>query len=681
MPDPGARRDRGARAISRRPKIAAGVWLVLIYLVAAAAHVIALKPQSVFPLLATDEVQYVSVGENIRLGNGFTAHGEFHAGLPPLYPLFVAFAHSWGSNARVSALWLSCLTICLAVFPAYGLAQHIGVSRWTSFVLAAAAAFLPNTLWAGLYMAETLNYPLFLATFYVLANWVEEPTVAGDWMAGLLLSAMVLTKVAAWSLVVAVAMTAAVLVVRSKDEQLAWHAFRVFAIVAATQIVWQVFKSSHHAAGMGMYGRALGDFGLSRLTPSLLLVYFSDFLLAPGLLISVPLLFWFREDGRRRRALSILLAATLICEIVIHSVLEGGLTGFLKERLLLYSFPIMAIFAVKGIEVLGADSRWKTAFVMAVPLAFLSGINLYAFAYNPVLDIPWASALGSVAWTGVDSFSVRQLIIVAGALILSVGCALLFIGHRRMPAVLAGFVLLFNCAAFESSAEEMRQLSERGKTQVDGVAEWLSSNLVNAGDRLILCGRMAYYEEGHSTAPFDPFFVSWQETFGLTDIWNFELETYGRYDVRMVQSPEQFRALVRPRDHVLSATRLSDLDLVSYRFPIYLYAVPKRAVDPRPLYIVDVTSEQASGRALNVPMRLPPGQYRAILHLANAPNVHFSLEGVATKTASILFHSEGTAAEIRMFDFSSPTDSPVQFRLASEREARLFQELTLEFER
>ncbi len=653
---------------------------MLIYLVAAVSHFIALKPQSDFPLLATDEVQYVSVAENLRLGNGFTAHGEFHAGLPPLYPLTVAFAHSWGQYPRLSALWLNCFLICLAIFPAYGLSRLVGLDRSIACLLAAAAAFLPNTVWAGLYMAEALNYPLFLAAFWVLAEWVQKPVIALDWLAGLLLSAMVLTKVAAWSFVAAVAITAAFLVFRSKSWQFAGHTIRMFVTVAATQIAWQAFKNFHHAAGLGMYGEVLGDFGLTKLSIPLVVAYLCDFLLAPGLLVAIPLFCWFREDGRRRTALSTLLAATLLCEIVIHCVLEGGLTGFLRERLLLYSFPVIAIFAVKGLDSLAASRAMKALFIV-LPLALLVLLNLYAFPYNPVLDVPWVSALGSFAWAGVDSFARQHFNMVATGRILVSGGVILLVPPRWTQAALGVVVLGFYTGAFASSAEEMTQLTRRGKTQVDGVAYWLGANRVNAGDRLVLCGRMAYYEEKHRSELYDRFFVNWQETFGLTDIWNFQLETYGLYDVRMVQSPEQFRTRLRAGDRVLSATRLSDLDLVSYRFPLYLYAVPKRAVDPQPLYIVDVTAEQASGKALNVPMRLPAGQYRASLHLAHAPDAHLSIEAVATKTGLALFHREGTAEDISMFELSAPEDSPVQFRLGSEREARLFRELTLEYMR
>lgn len=654
----------------------------MIYVAAVIAHFMLLKPQSEFPLLATDEVQYTSVGENLRLGNGFDARGEFHAGLPPLYPLFVAFAHNFGSDPRISALWLSCLVICLAVFPAYGLARHAGLDRTISCVLAAAAAFLPNTLWAGLYMAETLNYPLFLACFWILAQWVETPTVGRGWIAGVLLSAMVLTKVAAWSFVAAVAITIAILALRRlRTDRFGLHAVRIFGVVAVTEIGWQIFKQLHHAAGLGMYGAVLGEFGLPNLSPSLLGAYFADFLLAPGLVVAVPLFLWFRTYGRERFNLSVLLAATLVCELAVHSFLEAGLTGFLKERLILYSFPIIAIFAVKGIDALGNSSAATKPLLVAVPFVLLGLLGRYAFPYNPVIDIPWASALGSSFWIGVDSFSKIQLTGAAALLILIFCAVLLLIRARWMQIALATFVLGFCVFAFVSSATEMTQLSRRGKSQVDGVVYWLSSNHVNAGDRLILCGRMAYYQERHRSTPFDAFFVNWHERLGFTEIWNFQLETFGRYDVRMAQTVDQLRALLRPGDHLLTATRFTGLDLISYRYPLYLYTARKPlASDPRPLYTFDITAEQVVGKMLSGPIDLPAGNYRATLHVGTNPESQVAIEAV-TKNRFVIVHREGPSPGVLAFEFQASGDSPIQFLLGSEGQARSFQELTLEYKR
>jgi hypothetical protein len=657
-------------------------WLVLIYFVAVFVHFICLKPQSVFPLMATDEAQYISVSENLRLGHGFTTRGEFHAAMPPLYPLFIAFAHSWGSSPRISALWFSCFVICLAVFPAYALARRVGLNQPISCLLAAAAVLLSNTVWAGMYMAETLNYPLFLAAFYALALWVEEPTVPRDWIAAGLLSAMLLTKVAAWSLAAAVLITVIVLSIMRRGQDRLWlHTVRIFAAIIATQLAWQAFKYAHQAAGFGSYGHALGDFGLPHLSATLLSVYFSDFLLAPGLFVAVPLFLWFREYGRKRFPLAVLLAATLLCQIGIHGFLEAGLTGELRERLFCYSLPIVAIFAAKGMQSWGVTSKTMKVLFVATPLALLWLVSRYPFPFNPAVDVPWVSLLGSFAWISVDSFTKFHFIVVASIVIVLAGIALAVLPHRWIQASLAAFILIFYSSAFASSTKEMAQLSARGINEVDAASHWLSSQHVNPDDRIIICGRLAYYEERHRSAALDPFFVDWQERFGFNDIWLFQLEAFGRYDVRMAQTPDQIRELARPGDRVLSTTRLTELDLTGYSYPIYLYTVRRPlAADPQPLYMVDLIPEYWHQDLLGPPINLPRGNYKATVSMRPDAHAQFSVGVVRANDNAVVTHRKlDDAATTTAFDFPAPGDARVQFHLSGTGERSLFQGLTLEY--
>src|SRR5258708_6917357 len=95
-----------------RQPVSAAWTLSLIYAAAVVAHIAALAPGSRFPHLSTDEAQYVSVGENLRLGHGFTVRGYFHSGIPPVYPLFVAAAHAIGGPSRFTMLCWNSAAIC-----------------------------------------------------------------------------------------------------------------------------------------------------------------------------------------------------------------------------------------------------------------------------------------------------------------------------------------------------------------------------------------------------------------------------------------------------------------------------------------------------------------------------------------------------------------------------------------
>lgn len=655
--------------------------LALLYAVSVVAHYAALRSQTRFPLLSTDEAQYATLGENLHLGHGFTVRGEFHAGLPPLYPLFVALADSFGPVQRISVLFLSCLTISLALFPAYKLARYIDLGPGTACALAAAAVALPNTVYAGLYMTETLSYPLFLTTFWLCARWLERPSVSRGLAAGTLLAAMMLTKLAALSFAAAVLATVVILSLAPQDEKRRFarpgrSALWMLGVGVVTQAAWQAFKLAHHAGGLGMYGHSLEDSGLHHLSARLLGAYLGDFLLAPGLLAAVPLLLWFRENYRPRFALAVLLGTTLAFEIAIHAVLETGLTGYVSERLYMYSLPLVAIFAAKGLEALSGATRLVKLLFVAVPLALLGLLALYSFPYIPVLDIPWASALGSSRWAAVDHFTKERLFVLAAALIVAAGASILLVSPRRRAPVFAGFVLLLNSVAIASSAKKMDTLTAQAAPIASGVVGWLNHQGVNAGDRLIVCAQMAFYQERHWVTPMDAFFIEWHQRFDLTQFKVFDLEALGRFDVRIASSPEQVRELMRPGDRLLTATRISGLAPLSYQYPYYLYTLRGATLEKiEPLYTFDITGNlaipqppdvapaQQTRILLGPPVNLPAGHYEVEFRVRARPADHIAAEVVQEPGGTAIARREGSAGELGPLEFSTHAYAPVRFLL------------------
>ncbi|MCX6546020.1 MAG: hypothetical protein NTV05_16615 [Acidobacteria bacterium] len=670
---PGERRQRAP--------IPPWVWLTLIYVVSVAVHFLRLRAQAKFPLLATDEVQYIGLGDSIRLGAGFTTRGEVHTALPPLYPLFVAFAHSVGSNARISALFFSCAFISLVVFPAYRLGRLIGLDRLSVYLMAAAAAFLPHTLFAGMYMAETVNYPLFMTAFVAFALWVEQPTWRRAMLGGTCLSLMLLTKLASLSFAVAVLVTVIVVtatLLRRKQTppRFAWQIVSMCGLVIATQALWQAYKYTSQSAGLGMYGRTLGDYGLPHLTASVFGLYLADLLLAPGLLVAIPLLLWFTQCGRTRFPLAVLLAATIGAQITIHGILLGGLTGELDERLFFYSFPLIAMFAVKGTDSLKGSWMSTRALFILVPLLLL--IPIYRAAhYNPVVAVPWVSAVGSFAWVSVDSFSPRHLITGAVGLVLVAGALILLTPRFRVQRVAAVLVFAFFSLTFVSSAREMFALAGSAGYPVSRITSFLSRSNVNANARLIVCANMAYYQEQHLVTPLDQFFINWHRRFDLSDLFVLQIEALGHYDVRIARYPEQIRTWMRPGDHLLSATRMTDLQLVSYQYPYYLYRLTETLhADPKPIYVIDITEElsylwplglppaQQVYQMLGQPVNLLAGHYRATFFVRPDPSRPFFAEVERTVGKLVLARRQGSASGVTTFDFATPGDSPLQFRLS-----------------
>ena len=237
----------GARAT--RP----GALLALIYVLCALVHIWLLWEPSLFPHISSDEVQYSAVGESLRAGRGFTVHGGFHPSIPPLYPALIALAHSIGPDPRASMLVAGCLVMCAAVFPAFAIARYCGIGWGSAHLLAAAAGFLPHTIYAGTYMPEALQYPLFLTAFFLALRWLDCPSGARDLLLGFTLGCTLLTKVQGLQLIGAFLLTLIVHVVcvRGNRAAVSGHAALVMAVVVAMAGSWIAFKAAHGASVAG----------------------------------------------------------------------------------------------------------------------------------------------------------------------------------------------------------------------------------------------------------------------------------------------------------------------------------------------------------------------------------------------------------------------------------------------
>jgi hypothetical protein len=74
------------------------------------------------------------------------------------------------------------------------------------------------------------------------------------------------------------------------------------------------------------------------------------------------------------------------------------------------------------------------------------------------------------------------------------------------------------------------------------------------------------------------------------------------------------------------------------------------------------------------PVLLPAGHYRTTLFLNAAENAPLVAEVVVANT--IAAHVEGTASQIKSFDFTSPGNAPLQFRLSGKAK---FHDATVEY--
>jgi hypothetical protein len=536
------------------------------------------------------------VGENLRLGKGYTIRGQIHSGIPPMYPLFVAAAHAIGGPSRHSVLWFNCLAICLVVFPAFCLARQFKLSLLNSHLMAAAAVFLPHTFYAAMYMAETLQYPLVLTAFYVAVKWLNVPFLKRDIWLGILLGAGLLNKFAELSFVIALLLAVLILSRSRRDRtqpRRAGHALIVFGIMIALELAWMAWKKVNGAGALGVYGTTLQDSAGAPLPVKLLLAYLGDFFLAPGLIVAVPLFYWFRRNWDSQRSVAILLATTLLCQLGIHGVLEARLTGLIRERLFLYSFPLVAIAAVAGMECFTDPRSNKGArrYLTVYSMLLLVGlVSLYNYPVpSPVVEAPWAGLLGSLTPHGFVDFNNHRLVLDTLGVMLIAATLLLLLPPRGSATALAVFIALFHVSTFLFATRILANWSRIGIASLQPVANWLASSGVEPGNLLFIAGASWDFEGSKAVTPVDEFFRQWVRKEGPYLLLSVQLEALARYDIRVISGAAQIPSHLKAGDVLLIDTRMSEMDLIGERYPYYLYRQRHRSTRlPRPLYTIDM---------------------------------------------------------------------------------------------
>ena len=577
----------------------ARAWRILFIFYAASiiGHLILLRDAFRFPNIASDEVQYALTGENLRLGNGFEMRGQFNSSLPPVYPAFVAIARSIGPDPRVSLFVLSTLIMCSAIFPVFLLAGRIGLDANTSATLALAASFLPHTFYAASYMTEVVQYPAYLTVFYFALRWMDERTWTLDVATGFGMGLLLLIKVQGSQFlagfVIAVIALATYEWIRRRVSPGAFllHASITIVIALLTQGTWWLYKILvARGTALGIYGSVLAEQGLPHWSLHLALAYLSDFLLAPGLVTPVLLFYWLRFN--KSRAQVIFAVSALAVQVVATSTLDGGFTGWLRERLFLYAIPLIAVLSARGVAFFRAHSTTgaSLAFLLA-PLGLIGLMLLYPFQFASVIEFPWANALGSA---DVLHFSRAGLAASASLMVLLAGATLLKCRPSRAPLTFAVFVVLFNISAFVTSSIAVGRWAKQNLQALGPTMEWLSRNDVLAGSRLLIAGRHAYFENPSLRAtPQDGNFLDWNWRSGLTEPLEWQLEVLGLFDVRMIPSSGALRSEARPGDYFLTTAAVGGLDLKSYQYPFRLYRISARlAEEPLLQYWTEIPADR-----------------------------------------------------------------------------------------
>jgi hypothetical protein len=580
--------------------------LVAVYFLSSAAHLFLLRNAFRFPNISSDEVQFAMTGENVRLGHGYDLRGQFNSTVPPVFPLFIALAHSTGPDPRAAMFVFSCFLMCSVVFPVYVLGKLIGLQSGDAVILAGVASLLPHTFYAATYMSEIVQYPAFLAVFCLAIRWLGDRNWMWDVAMGCGMGFLLLAKVQGSQFVGAFLIAGVIVALGPRrwragsSDRFAAHLGGVLIITAAMEGAWNFYKSAHSGTALGHYGRILAEQGLPFWTPKLTLAYAADFLLAPGLITAVLLFYWIRYNGNRPRTVFVL--ALFSVQLIAVSTLDGGLTGWLRERLFMYALPITAVLAAKGLTYFKQRQTLLTQCALfVVPAMLIGAVLVYPFTVSSVIEVPWANALGSLA--GLLPFS-RACLSVASVVLTAVAAFVLVRSSRKTTLLFGGYLMLFYGVGFASSSAALGRWTASGLASVSPIMSWLAANHVRSGDRILIAGRHAFFEDPtFRAAPVDNKFLDWTWRNGLGEDVEWQIETIGRFDVRMIPITNAIPTEARPNDFVLTVAQLDGLGVPSSHDFLQLYRVPRiSAQAPAPKYLIHIAASRFEAeKALRAP--------------------------------------------------------------------------------
>jgi hypothetical protein len=332
------------------------------------------------PLYFADEYMYAELARSLAENGLPLVRGEL-APFPALvYPLLTAPAWLLGDvEASWRALQLfGAVAMSLACVPVFLLARRLGLGRGLALALAALAIAVPDLVYAGWILAETLAYPLALTTVLAGAAALATPTRRGQ-LVFLVLAALCTGTRAQFAVLVAVYPLATVLLglAERRLRAVLREQFLPLAVLAGGLGVGAALGPTRL---LGMY-RGVLDANLDRsvvldqLTGNaLVLGYASAWLLLPGAVLGFALALA-RPRTRLERAF-----ATFAVTLVLGLVLEASLFGtpeHVQERYAFYVLPLLALafglYAARGWPLRYAHAALAAGFLCVTALAPLSG--------------------------------------------------------------------------------------------------------------------------------------------------------------------------------------------------------------------------------------------------------------------------------------------------------------------
>lgn len=553
-------------------------FLLAVFLFTLAIHFQQLKNAYQYPIFATDAVQYVDTAENLSLGRGYQFRGNFNTSLPPLYPLFLAVGHKLPGDPRTNVFLLSIFAMGAIVFPAFGLAQRLGFPADISLVLAAASGFLPHTVYAATSMAEGLHIPLVMFAVIAIWDWFEDPGLRQSAATGMWLNLLLLNKVAGWQLVVPFILVAiAFLLRRSKSP--VWILQRsglAMGIPLGTMILWSVYKELAHGNAIGIYGVALSR-GLPQLSARMMALYIADYAAAGGITLLVPAIYWAWQYCRDK-PVAVFFLLWFGSQVFWTGVVEGGLTGMLRERLFCVSLPVLMMVGVRGVQLIiqNRSLRWARASVLGGLGACAGLLAGQQYVATAVIESPWIHAVGAVAGLTGLRFSALPASMFVGVAAAVVPFFLWAIGNQwRIPA-LAGLLFLALGCQFLYAARWMRALQQQGLQSMAGGITLFKSLGMGRDAGVIAAVSPSVFDVGSNRTWDDSPAAGCAPSLMSDHIELMHYETLLLWDVRIACTDQTLNRFAPIADFIISRSEVEGAQRIGTYSNFRLYRIPKK---------------------------------------------------------------------------------------------------------
>jgi hypothetical protein len=370
---------RSTTRVQHRARIGAVPLLAGLVALSSLVHLLAGWLRAT-PVYFSDEYMYAELGRSfVESGMPFV-RGEL-APFPALvYPLLTSPAWLLGD---VEASWrlvqaFGAVAMSLACIPVFVLARRLGLSRGLAFALAALAIAVPDMVYAGWILAETVAYPLVLAAVAAGVVALASPTRRAQ-LTFLALAAVATGTRTQFAVLFVVYPAAAVILGLAE---------RRFRVVAREQLLPLAAVGMAVVAGLaagpsrvlGMYTDVLGAdvepvLLLDRIgSNALVLAYASAWILIPGAVLGLALALA-RPRTRVERAFGAL-AVPFVLSLVVEASLFAT-PQHVQERYAFYALPLLALafglYAARGWPLRLAHAGLAAALLTVAALFPLSG--------------------------------------------------------------------------------------------------------------------------------------------------------------------------------------------------------------------------------------------------------------------------------------------------------------------